>query len=370
LLSKNGTVRLGIGADEINRDPRHSGFRIGGLFRMDPALLLSTRRSRLSSGAEPFALARRALKLAPLRPRTSGMADGFRMPEGMEVVAADELVDLRAPRQSPAALGGGVLDGARIAALHDLGLLDTEAEEDFDRYTRLATDLLGVPVSLVSLVDADRQFFKSQTGLTGDVAEALQTPLSHSFCKHTVASHQPLVVSDAREHPLVADNLAIRDLGVIAYAGMPLVLSDGHAVGAFCVSDSKPRNWSKQDIRILGDLAAAVTSHLNLRKALAEQGLHDRLTGLPNRVLLCAQADQLLELAGSESERSVAAICMGLDSFGLVNDAYGAGSGDRVLQQVAERLAAQVRGGDAFGRSREPRRKSSGLIALRPFSRR
>jgi diguanylate cyclase (GGDEF)-like protein len=278
------------------------------------------------------------------------MANGFLLPEGMEAAAPDDPVDLQASQQSPAELGGGVFDGARIAALHDLGLLDTEAEEDFDRYTRLATDLLRVPVSLVSLVDADRQFFKSQTGLTGDVAEALQTPLSHSFCQYPVASHQPLIVSDAREHPLVAENLAIRDLGVIAYVGMPLVLSDGHAVGAFCVSDCKPRDWSEQDIKIMGDLAAAVTTHLNLRKALAEQGMHDRLTGLPNRVLLCAQADQLFELAGPAGAGSVAAVCMGLDSFGLINDAYGARCGDRVLQEVGERLAAQVRGGDAFGR--------------------
>ena len=68
-----------------------------------------------------------------------------------------------------------LFDGARLAALHSLGLLDSEAEEEFDRYTRLATDLLGVPVSLVSLVEAGRQFFKSQTGLTGEAAHSRQT---------------------------------------------------------------------------------------------------------------------------------------------------------------------------------------------------
>jgi diguanylate cyclase (GGDEF)-like protein len=245
---------------------------------------------------------------------------------------------------------GAAFDGARIAALHDLGLLDTEAEEDFDRYTRLATDLLGVPVSLVSLVDAHRQFFKSATGNSGEFAEARQSPLSHSFCQYPVATHEPLVVSDARGHPLVGDNLAVRDLGVVAYAGIPLVLSDGIAVGAFCAIDDKPRDWSQQDLRILGDLAAAVTTHLELRKALAEQGLQDRLTGLPNRLLLCAQADQLLKTTGPAGEGSVGAVCMGLDGFGLVNDAYGAGTADRVLQQVGERLAAHVRGGDVLGR--------------------
>jgi len=97
-----------------------------------------------------------------------------------------------------------------------------------------------VPVSLVSLVDAHRQFFKSHSGLTGEFAEARQTPLSHSLCKHAVASKEPLIVSDAREHPLVADNLAVRDLGVVAYAGMPLVLADGHAVGRSAQSMARP----------------------------------------------------------------------------------------------------------------------------------
>jgi len=250
----------------------------------------------------------------------------------------------------PTSIRSVVLDGARIAALRDLGLLDTEAEEDFDRYTRLAKDLLGVEVSLVSLVDADRQFIKSQAGLPEELVDMREFPLTHSFCQHAVASQQPLILADAREDPRMAENLAIRDLGVIAYAGMPLVLSDGHAVGAFCAIDRTPRDWSERDIRILGDLAAAVTAHLELRKALADLSLHDRLTGLANRALLCAQADQLLEAAGPAGAGSVAAICIGLDGFGLVNDAYGAAAADRLLQQVGEQLAVETRGQDVLGR--------------------
>ncbi len=243
-----------------------------------------------------------------------------------------------------------VLDGARIAALKDLGLLDTAAEEDFDRYTRLATDLLGVPVSLVSLVDADRQFIKSQSGLPEELAGVRTLPLSHSLCQYAVASQEPLVVADAREHPLVADSLAIRDLGLVAYAGMPLVLSDGFAVGAFCAIDTAPREWSDQDLRVLGDLAAAVMAHLELRRLLAERSLHDPLTGLANRALLCAQADQLLDAVDPADVSSVAALCIGLDGFGLVNDAYGALAADRVLRLVGERLAGQTRRQDVLGR--------------------
>lgn len=250
----------------------------------------------------------------------------------------------------PQSTVGVLLDGARIAALRDLGLLDTASEQEFDRYTRLASDLLGVPVSLVSLIDAHRGFFKSHVGLPAQMVDSPQVPLTHSLCQHPVATKRPLVVSDTREHPLVFDNLAVRDLGVIAYAGMPLVLSDGHAVGAFCAIDGAPREWSERDVRILEDLAAAVTAQLELRKAVAERSLNDRLTGLANRALVCAQADFLLEAAVAAGTGSIAAVSIGLDSFGLVNDAFGAAAGDEVLQQVGARLADKARANDVVGR--------------------
>ncbi len=283
-----------------------------------------------------------------------GMSVGQRPVDGLlstdESLAGDRGTSAGDPARAPALVAGVVGDGARIAALRDLGLLEPGTEEDLDRYTRLATRLLGVPVSLVSLVDVDRQIFKGNTGLAGEFGEAGQTPLSHSFCQYAVAMREPLIVNDAREHPLVADNLAVRDLGVIAYAGIPLVLSDGHSLGAFCAIDGVPRQWSEQDIETLRDLAAAVMAHLELRRALAEQGLHDRLTGLVSRAMLCAQSDQLLAAAGAAAAGSVGAICIGLDGFGLVNEAYGARTGDQALKQVGQRLAGEVRAGDVLGR--------------------
>lgn len=265
-------------------------------------------------------------------------------------LAGDREILSERSRIEPGLVTQVLSDGARIAALRDLGLLEAGTEEDLDRYTRLATRLLGVPVSLVSLVDVDRQIFKGNTGLAGEFGQAGQTPLSHSFCQYAVAAREPFIVSDAREHPLVADNLAVRDLGVIAYAGIPLVLSDGQSLGAFCAIDSVARVWSEQDIETLGDLAGAVIAHLELRRALAEQGLHDRLTGLVSRAVLCAQSDQLLAAAGDAAAGSIGAICIGLDRFGLINEAYGAAAGDQALKQVAERLAGQVRAGDLLGR--------------------
>jgi signal transduction histidine kinase len=160
---------------------------------------------------------------------------------------------------------------SRQAALAETGLLDSLPEASFDRYTRLATRLLDVPVSLISLVDGHRQFFKSARGLPEPWASARQTPLSHSFCLQVADTDAPLVVSDAREDVRVRDNLAIVDIGVIAYAGMPLHAPGGTAIGSFCAIDSQPREWSEDDLRVLQDLADAVSSEVALRVAAARQ---------------------------------------------------------------------------------------------------
>jgi len=116
--------------------------------------------------------------------------------------------------------------------------------------------VLGVPVSLVSLVDKDRQFFKSCIGLPVPLALSRQTPLTHSFCQHAVLSGEPVIVHDAREHPVLKDNPAV-GLGVVAYAGIPLVTSDGLVLGSFCAIDTQPRVWTQEQIDLLRDLTAA-----------------------------------------------------------------------------------------------------------------
>jgi PAS domain S-box-containing protein len=153
---------------------------------------------------------------------------------------------------------------ARLAALIRTGLLDSEAELSYDRMTRLASKFLDAPVSQVSLVDDHRQFFKSCVGLPEPWASQRETPLSHSFCQHVVTTGQPLVIPDARLDPLVKDNLAGADLGVIAYLGIPLVI-DGQVIGSFCAIDGQPRAWSDDDISILTDLAESVVTETRLR---------------------------------------------------------------------------------------------------------
>jgi len=160
-------------------------------------------------------------------------------------------------------------DPARLDALRRSALLDTPSEAAFDRLTRLATEILGVPVSLVSLVDGERQFFKSAIGLPEPWASRRETPLSYSFCQHVVRNGTPLVVPDARLDPLLSSNRAVTELGVVAYAGIPIVTSEGQALGSFCAIDSRPREWTPHEIAVLSELTALVVSEIELRAALA-----------------------------------------------------------------------------------------------------
>ena len=160
-------------------------------------------------------------------------------------------------------------DPCRLDRLRTLSLLDRAAEEGFDRLTRIAERCLDVPVAIVSLVDDRRQFFLSQVGLPEPYATDRQTPLSHSFCQHVVRRAEPLVVTDARAEPGLRDNLAIADIGVVAYAGVPLVTADGLVLGAFAAVDAEPRAWTERDLATLHDLSAAAMVQVELKRATA-----------------------------------------------------------------------------------------------------
>ena len=175
-------------------------------------------------------------------------------------------------REEADAVLAAVRDPGRLAALHETKLLDSPVDDGFDRYARLAAEVLGAPVALVSLVDADRQFFKSCLGLPEPWATRRGTPLSHSFCQHAIARREPLIIPDARRDPALRDNPAIRDLSVVAYAGVPLMNAAGHALGTLCVIDDRPREWPPHHIALLKDLAAAVVTQIELAGALERTG--------------------------------------------------------------------------------------------------
>ena len=165
---------------------------------------------------------------------------------------------------SPTSLTATLNDPARLAALHAALLLDSVAEPEFDRLTRLAKRLLGVPTALISLVDDRRQFFKSCIGLNGWPAEQRGTPLSHSFCQYVVHSGTPLAIADAREDAVLRDNLATTELDVVAYIGVPLRSRDGHVLGTICAVDKVVRSWTLEDIAAMTDLAEGVMTEIVL----------------------------------------------------------------------------------------------------------
>ncbi len=162
-------------------------------------------------------------------------------------------------------LADALAEPGRLAALHESALLDTPAEESFDRLARVAAKIVGAPVALVTAVDRDRQFFKSCLGLPEPWATRRETPLSHSFCQHVVTAREPVIVTDARKDSRFISNLAIRDLGVIAYLGVPLITAEGQAIGTLCVIDHKPRIWAHEEIGLVTDIAAAVVTEITLR---------------------------------------------------------------------------------------------------------
>ena len=145
----------------------------------------------------------------------------------------------------------------RLDALHATGLLDAPASEPFDRLTRLARRLARTPMALVSLVDAERQFFLSADGLPEPWASLRAMPLSHSFCRMVVETELHLSVEDARRDPRLRGHPAVEAIGVVSYLGVPLALPDGHIIGALCVIDNVPRGWTAEDRQALTDLAGA-----------------------------------------------------------------------------------------------------------------
>ncbi len=239
-------------------------------------------------------------------------------------------------------------DRERLADLQATGLLDGGGQVALERFTRLAGALVGVPVSLVSVVDDTRQYFPAIEGLTGWAAEGRQTPLSHSFCQHVVTSGT-LVVDDARLHPILKDNLAGPDLGVRAYLGVPLVSASGQSLGAFCAIDGEPRAWTDAERELMEDLAAAVSTDLQLRvlaNVHAHAATHDALTGWPNRRLLMAELESRV---APDAEPSTIAI-VDLDGFKTYNDTYGHPAGDDLLRRIGHRLQQETErlGGSAY----------------------
>ncbi|WP_313809245.1 sensor domain-containing diguanylate cyclase [Sphingobium sp.] len=230
---------------------------------------------------------------------------------------------------------------ARMAALERYEVLDTPGEASFDRITDLVRSILDVPISAVSLVDADRQWFKSIAGL-----DARQTARDIAFCAHTISQRGPMVVTDAREDARFRDNpLVTGDPNIRSYAGIPLETPDGYNIGSLCAIDTVPRQFNPGQIAILQSLAALVVEQLELRR-IAER---DHLTGALTRRAFLGEMNRAIALF-ERHQRPASLLLFDIDHFKRINDSHGHPVGDQVIHGIARLCTGLRRPSDSLGR--------------------
>lgn len=263
-------------------------------------------------------------------------------------------------------------EAKRLAALYATELYGTAPEEAFDRITRLATKLLGVPTALISLVGSDAQWFKSRCGFA-----AQTTSRDISFCGHAILTDQPLVVEDATRDVRFADNpIVTGEPHIRFYAGVPLYSVERDKLGTLCVIDTRPRTLGPEQLDELQELARMAEEliyHRQLARAaqeLHEQLLHDAahaplpaaagrvkyllthdaLTGLANRQALLRNIGDSIPAWQAEGAGAVVA-CLNLDRFKQLNEVLGHMAGDAALVAVTRALQAHLRAGDMLARA-------------------
>ncbi|CBS89221.1 putative diguanylate cyclase/phosphodiesterase (GGDEF and EAL domains) (plasmid) [Azospirillum lipoferum 4B] len=225
----------------------------------------------------------------------------------------------------------------RLAALQRYELLDTPEEPAFDQITRLAAKLLNVPIALISLVDRDRQWFKSRVGLP-----ARETPREQSFCAHALQSESLLVIGDARQdHRFAANPLVTGDPHIRFYAGAPLRTADGLTLGTICVIDDQPRPaLSPEEEETLRDLSAMVMAHIEARRAV---GYLHPVTSLSNRFRLLADIDALLAASAGEDRTRLTLVVIDTaasQQYAELTRVLGQVSADAFEVDCARRIAA------------------------------
>lgn len=333
----------------------------GPMYRKTPARSSGFRRV-MSSDAPPCRFPKRDMSTSITASDSTAYAS-----------SGDTWPAVVSPGLTPADHHARLTSPTRLAALHASGLLDGAATPVLDRLARLVTRLLGVPVALVSLVDDRGQHFPGLAGLGGWAGEARGTPLTHSFCQHVVATDRMLLIEDASVHPLVRENLAFKELGVIAYAGVPLRTADGETLGALCAIDTSPVAWRPEQVATLEDLAAAAMAEIELRATtrallrsqesleasqLSLQGAHDRLkaqsvrdqlTGLLNRRGF-AEAARHHQAVAQRSGDPFLVAALDLDGFKQINDSFGHDVGDEALTDMAVILTETFRSSDVIAR--------------------
>jgi diguanylate cyclase (GGDEF)-like protein len=228
----------------------------------------------------------------------------------------------------------------RLETLKSLDILDSQAEERFDRLTRMAKRMFGVPIALVSLVDKNRQWFKSCIGLS-----ASETSREISFCGHAILGSEVFIIPNVLEDPRFFDNPLVLDAPNIRfYAGCPLTVN-GYRLGTLCLIDQTPRDFNSEDVAALKDLAAMVEHELEA----VQLATLDELTDLSNRrgFLLLAKHSLMLSI---RQKLPVVLIFMDLDQFKAINDTFGHAEGDSVLATFAKLMKSHFRDSDVYAR--------------------
>ena len=157
----------------------------------------------------------------------------------------------------------------RLHALARTQLMDTPREAAFDRLAELAARILKVPLTIVSLVRDDKQFFKAAYGLPQPFDVSREIGIDGSICRYTLHG-EPIIAEDASEHPLLKDHPSTRPWGIVAFIALPIFSSDGHVLGAFCAVDTKRREWTDDEIAIMQDLTASIMTEIEMRTQVAE----------------------------------------------------------------------------------------------------
>ncbi len=263
----------------------------------------------------------------------------------------------------------------RLAALRNLAILDTQGEEQYDDLTRLAAYICGTPMAMISLVDEDRQWFKSRVGISLE-----STPRAESVCAHTIQQPGLFIVDDASRDERFSSMPQVRSGVFRFYAGAPISTIGGHKIGSLCVLDEQPRQLTEEQKAALLVLSRSATAYVSIReqvqqllrnaeerraieeqlrenhgmlekanRQLQELATTDALTGLPNRRVLEASLLEQQHMAAAAG-KLLSVLMIDVDHFKRVNDTYSHETGDLVLKRVAEVLRASTRQVDVVTR--------------------
>jgi diguanylate cyclase (GGDEF)-like protein len=232
-------------------------------------------------------------------------------------------------------------ESERLHALKTLQILDTTHEERFDRVTRMAKRIFGVSISLVSLIDQDRQWFKSKQGF-----EATEMPRDISFCGHAINQDGLFIVPNASKDERFFDNPLVTSAPNIRfYAGYPLKIRGGLNIGTLCLLDEAPREMDEEEQLLFKDLGAIIEQEIRS----IQLATLDALTLISNRRGFLNLVDYGFKVC-QRNKISMSFLLFDLNKFKAINDQYGHHEGDFVLVKFAQLMIETFRNSDVIGR--------------------